>query len=89
MAPTSSEIDLGVVVDVAPNLHIGHDGKGLKGDRFIVEMEKGKKVTIDNDVIAGDENDNHNDAECKMIMLPRTCRADDQGGRLQTSWGRQ
>ena len=47
MAPTSSEIDLGVVVDVAPNLHIGHDGKGLKGDRFIVEMEEGKKVIID------------------------------------------
>ena len=47
VAPTSSEIDLGVVVDVAPNLHIGHDGKGLNGDRFIVEMEEGKKVIID------------------------------------------
>ena len=43
MAPTSSEIDLGVVVDVAPNLHIGHDGKDLKGDSFIVEMEEGRR----------------------------------------------
>ena len=38
MPPTSSKIDLGVVVDVAPNLCIGHDGKGLNEDSFIVEM---------------------------------------------------
>ena len=24
-----------------------------------------------------------------FMMLPRTCRADDQGGRRQTSWDRQ
>ena len=49
---------------------------------MIIEM-------VINDVAAGDENDNHNDGECKVIVLPRTCRADGQGGRLQTSLGRQ
>ena len=34
MPPTSSEIDLSVVVDIAPNLHIVDDGKDLNGDNF-------------------------------------------------------
>ena len=67
--PTSSEIDLGVVVDIAPNLYI-----------FLLKC---RKEEGHNDVGAGDKSNNCNYAEFMItgMLILRTCRADDQEGR--------
>ena len=62
-------------MDIAPNL-----------DMVLLKCRREEGY---NDVGAGDKSNNCNDAEITIIKIPRTCRADDQAGRLQTSSDKQ